>query len=172
MMFMLWRVLINSEDLARDPYSSNRINITFLSLFINVVTINLRISRGGRLLMDGNRKLYEKSEHIAKKVGVNSRMLSTSKNAKFIWSMNSEEKIEASVVGPLVILIALVKRQIGQSYSKLGIFSGRPSMSPFLAIRFFMVIETWPKFWWIIWEILCFESAQTVGKIYSCLCEG
>ena len=43
---------------------------------------------------------------------------------------------ETSVVGPLVILIALAKRQIGQGYSKSGWFSGRPSMSPFISIFF------------------------------------
>ena len=49
---------------------------------------------------------------------------------------------ETSVVGPLVILFALVKIQIVQGSSNSGRFSGRPSMSPFLAIRFSLVIET------------------------------
>ena len=46
------------------------------------------MSRGGRLLLDGNPKGYEVSEHIATKVEVNPRMLSTLKNAKSISSMN------------------------------------------------------------------------------------
>ena len=52
--------------------------------------------------------------------------------------MNHEtrEGFETSVVGPLVILVHLVKRKIGQGYSKSGIFSGRLSMSPFLGISF------------------------------------
>ena len=54
--------------------------------------------------------------------------------------MNSEADFETSVVGPLGILFALVNRQIGQGYYKSGIFYGRPSTSPFLAIRFSMVI--------------------------------
>ena len=29
---------------------------------------------------------------------------------------------------------------------------GRPSMSPFLVICFSVVIETWSKCWWIIWD--------------------
>ena len=117
MMFMLWHVLINSDDLASAPSSSTLMNATFLSWFLNVVTINFRISRGGRLLLDGNPKGYEVAEHIATKVEVNPRMLSTLKNAKSIWSMNPGGKFETSVVGPLEILVALVKRQIGQGFS-------------------------------------------------------
>ena len=58
---------------------------------------------------------------------------------------------------------ALVKIQIGQGSSNSARFSGRPSMSPFIAIRYSWVIETWPKHWWISWERVCFESPQTVG---------
>ena len=145
MMFMLWHVLINYEDMASDPYSSTLMNITFLSWFINVVTRNFGMSRCGSLLLDGNPNGYEVAEHIASKVELNPRMLSTLKNEKFIWSMNPEEIFDISVVGPLVILVALVKRQIGQGSSNSGRFSGRPSMSPFIAIRFSRVIETWPK---------------------------
>ena len=72
-------------------------------------------------------------------------------------------KFRDSVVGPLGILVALVKRQIWKGYSKSGIFSRRPSMSPFLAISFSLVIDNWPKCWWIIWERFCFENEQTVG---------
>ena len=54
--------------------------------------------------------------------------------------MNTGANFETSVVGPLGILFALVKRQIGQGYSNSGRFSGRPSMSPFLAI-FFQLID-------------------------------
>ena len=56
--------------------------------------------------------------------------------------MNPGENFETSVVGPLGILVALVKIKIGQGSYNSGIFSGRLSMSPFLAIRFFLVIET------------------------------
>ena len=84
MMFMLWHVLINSEDLASAPSSSTLMNTTFLSLFLNVATINFRMSRGGRLLLDGNPKGYEVAEHIATKVEVNTRVLLTFKNAKSI----------------------------------------------------------------------------------------
>ena len=90
-------------------------------------------------------------------------MLSTLKNEKSTWSMNPGAHFETSVVGRLVILVAFVRRQIGQGYSKSGIFSGRPSMSPFLTIHFSMVIETRLRRLWISWEIFCFESAQTVG---------
>ena len=75
MMFMLWHVLINYYDLASAPYSSTLMNATFLYCFLNVVTINLRMSRGGHLLLDGNPKGYEVAEHIATKVEVNPRML-------------------------------------------------------------------------------------------------
>ena len=98
------------------------------------------MSRGGRLLLDGNPKGYEVAEHISIKVEVNLRMLLTLKNAKSIRSMNPGEKFETSVVGPLEILVALVKRKIEQGYSNSGRFSGRPSMSPFLTIHFSQVI--------------------------------
>ena len=49
---------------------------------------------------------------------------------------------EVSVVVTIVILVALVKIQIGHSSSRLGIFSGVTSMSPFLAINFSLLIET------------------------------
>ena len=163
MMLMLWHVFISSEDLDSAPSSSTLKNATFLYWFLNAATRNFRMSRGGRLLLDGNPKGYEVSEHIATKVEVNPRMLSTLKNAKYIWSMNPGEKLETSVVGPLGILVALVKRQIGQGSYNSGRFSGRPSMSPFPAISFSLVIETCQKRWWISWERVCFESTQTVG---------
>ena len=162
-MFMLWHVFINSEDLASSPSSCNLMNATFLSWFINVVTINFRILRVGRLLLDGNPKGCEVADHIATKVKVNLRMLSTLKNETSIWCMNRGSNFETSVVEPLVILVALVKRQIGQGYSNSGRSSERPSMSPFLAIRFIMTIETWLNSCWIRWEIFCFYRTKTVG---------
>ena len=162
MVFMLWHVFIDSKDLADAPYSSTLMNATFLSWFLNVVKINFRISRGGRLILDGIPKGHEVAEHISTKVEVNPRMLSTLKNEKSIWSMNPGANFETSVVGPLEILVALVKRQIGKGYSNSGIFSRRPSKSPFLAINFSLVIDTWPKLWWIIWNIVSFEIPQTV----------
>ena len=76
MMFMLWYVFINSKDLASDPSSSNMMNATFLSWFLNVVIRNFRMSRGGRLLLDENPKGYELAENIPTRVEVNTRMLS------------------------------------------------------------------------------------------------
>ena len=46
------------------------------------------MSRGGLLILDGNKKGYGVEEHIATKVEVNPCMLSTLKNAIFILSMN------------------------------------------------------------------------------------
>ena len=138
-------------------------NAVFLSLFLNVVTRNFRMSRSGRLLLDGNPKGYEISEHIATKVEVNQRMLSTLKNEKFMWSMKPLEHFDISVVVTLVISVDLVKRKIGQGCSKSGRFYGRPSISPFFAISFSLVIDTWPNNWWIIRESFCFESENPVG---------
>ena len=56
--------------------------------------------------------------------------------------MNPGANFDTSVVGPLGILVAFVKIQIGQGSSNSGRFSERPSMSTFLAIRFSLVIET------------------------------
>ena len=83
-MFIQLQVLINSEYLANVPSSSTRMNATLLSVLRNVVTSNLRISRGRRLIMDGNPKGYEVAEHISKKVEVNPQMLSILKNANSI----------------------------------------------------------------------------------------
>ena len=74
--------------------------------------------------------------------------------------MNPGENFETSVVGPLGVLVSLFKRKIGQGSSNSGRFSGRPSMSPFLAIRFSQVIETWPKRWWISWERVFWKSTE------------
>ena len=67
MIFMLWYVFINSEDLDSAPSSSTQNNATFLSWLLNVVTRNFRMSRDGRFLLDGNLKGYEALEHISKK---------------------------------------------------------------------------------------------------------
>ena len=78
-MFMIWHVFINSEDLASAPSSSTWKNETLLSWFLNVATQNFRMSRGGCFLLDGYTKGYEVAEHIATKVEVNPRMISTLK---------------------------------------------------------------------------------------------
>ena len=149
MMLILWNVFVNAEDIASDPSSSTLINATLLSWFLNVVTTNLRMSKGGHLLLNGNTKWYEVSEHIATKVGVNPRTLSKTKNAKYIWIMNPGANFETLVIFPLWILVALARRQIGQSSSMLGRFYGITSMVSFLVIYFSLVIETRPKCWWI-----------------------
>ena len=61
---MLWHVLINSEDFSSAPSSSNWINGIFLSLLLNVLAGNLRISRCGNLILDGNTAGYEVTENI------------------------------------------------------------------------------------------------------------
>ena len=59
-------------------------NANVLSLLLNVVTRNFRMSRGGCLLLDGNPKGYKVADHVATGVEANPRMLSTLKNAKSI----------------------------------------------------------------------------------------
>ena len=59
-------------------------------------------------------------------------MISTLKNEKYIWSMNPRETLEGSIVVPLGILFALVKRKIWQGSSKSGRFLGDPLLVPFL----------------------------------------
>ena len=77
MMFMLWHIYINTEDIASDSSLSTLINANFLSWFLNVATRNSRISRGGRLLLDGNPNVYEVADNIATNVEVNTWILST-----------------------------------------------------------------------------------------------
>ena len=80
-------------------------------------------------------------------------------NVKSNWTMNSGGKFEISIVGPLVILVALVDRQIGKGYYNPGRFLGDPPW--FLLLYFFsLTIETWPKRWWISWERFCFDGSQ------------
>ena len=71
MMFILWYVLINYDDLDSASYSSILMNANFLSWFLNEVERHFRMSRGGRLLLDWNPKKYEVADHIATKVEVN-----------------------------------------------------------------------------------------------------
>ena len=97
------------------------------------------------MILYGNPKGYEVENNIATKVEVNPRMLSTFKIAKSICSMNLGANFETSVVGPLGILVALVKRQIGQGSFNSGKISDIPSMSPFIAIYVSLVIDTRPK---------------------------
>ena len=56
--------------------------------------------------------------------------------------MKPGANFETSVVGPMGVLVYLFNIQIGQGCYNSGRFYGRPSMRPFLAIRFSMVIET------------------------------
>ena len=56
--------------------------------------------------------------------------------------MNPGGEFEASMVGPLVILVVLVVRQIVKGSSKSGIFLGMPFVSHFLVVCFSLVIET------------------------------
>ena len=88
MMLMLWHVFVNSEDLAIGPSSWTRMNATFLSWFLNIVTRFFRISRGGRLLLYGNPKGYEVAENIATKFKINLRILSTLENQSIyeVWN--------------------------------------------------------------------------------------
>ena len=59
--------------------------------------------------------------------------------------MNPGEIFERSMIGPLGILVDLVKRQIEQVYSKSGKCFGRTYMSPFIDISSSLAIETRSK---------------------------
>ena len=76
------------------------------------------------MFLDVNSKGCKVAEHIATKVMVNPRILSTLKKEKSIQSIKTGVNFETVVVGPLVIVVALVKRQIVNDYSKSGRFLG------------------------------------------------
>ena len=78
-MSILRHVLINSEDIDNLTSSSTLINASLLSLFLNVVTVNLSILIGVRLILDVKPNGCEVSEYISTKVEVNPRIPSTLK---------------------------------------------------------------------------------------------
>ena len=156
MMFMLWHVLINSEDLSSAQYLSTWINATLIYWLLNIVTINLRMSRCVHLLIYGNPKGYEVSAHIDTKVKGNRQIILIFKNEKSIWSMELGSNVETSMFILLGFLVVLVKIQIGRCSSKYGkcfwktsnraglfqvMIFGKPFMSPFLVNVFILVIE-------------------------------
>ena len=94
------------------------------------------------MLLDGNPKGCEVSEHIATKFEVNTRMLSILKKRKIHLKHKPRENFKTSMVGTLGILVPLVKRKIRKGSSKSGIFVGIISMSIFLVVRFSLSIET------------------------------
>ena len=170
MIFILWHVFMNSEDLDRVSYSSNWMNTTLWSWFLNLVTSHFIISRGRCFLPGVSPQGYEVEEHIATKVKINPRIISTLKNAKCIFSMNRRKLFETSMVEPLVILVALVRKQTGKGFSKSRIFVGKPSISPFRSFHFILETEKLPNQWWIRWESFL-NKAQTVGTtIFLFLC--
>ena len=79
---LLQSTLFFYEKLA-DNLEENSFKINLYGRCVDkkyVVTRNFRISRGGRLLLDGNTKGCESAEHIAKNVEVNQRMCLTLEN--------------------------------------------------------------------------------------------
>ena len=70
---------MNSEEIHSALYSSTQVNENFLFWFLNLVTRNFSMSRGGRLLLGVNPKGCEVAEYIATKIELNPWMLSTFK---------------------------------------------------------------------------------------------
>ena len=94
------------------------------------------------------------------------------KKAKSIWNINLGENFETSIVGPLVILVALVRRQIGQGYSNSGNLVGRPSINTLFPLSLSNGIETWQKYEWQSYAIVCFKIQYMVGITISLLWMG
>ena len=135
---------------------------TFLSWFLNVLTINLSMLIVGLFLMGLNPNVYEVAERIARNVEVDPQMLSTLKNWKYIWSMKPGAKFETSMLGPMGFLVALFKIQIGQGYSKSCRFVGRHFITTFLTIIFIGVFR----------KIKCDKNRHLLGFIphtYFCI---
>ena len=86
--------------------------------------------------------------------------------------MNPGANFETSVVGPLGSLVALVKIHMGQGSYNSGIFNGRPSMSPFLDIRFSLMIETRQKTLMNKRRESFFKLHRQLVQQDYCLCEG
>ena len=74
---------------------------------------------------------------------------SNAETRKSIWSMNTGKNWYTAMVGMMGILVALFKSQMGQGYSKSGIFYWIPSTSTFNAIRFSLITDTRQKCWQI-----------------------
>ena len=171
MMFMLWHVFMNSEDLYSDPYSSTMMSENFLAWFLNVVTRNLSMSRGVRLPPDVNPKGCEYAEHIATKVEVNPHMLSTLKNKKFhlkhktrgkFWDINGWTSGYFSCLGK--------EKNSKGIFQVREIFCDTPHES--LSYHFFsLTIETVPNIWLIIREICFLIGHRQLGPQHSCFFE-
>ena len=78
------------------------------------------------MLLVVNPKGCEVEEHIATNMEVNPQMSSTLKNEKSIWIVNLGANFDTSMLVPLWILSASVKRHIGNGSSKSGRFVYRP----------------------------------------------
>ena len=87
-MFMLWNVLINSEDLSNKKSSSTCMNATLLLWLLNAVKSSLRIPRVRCLILDENSKGCELAEHVATKFEVDPQMLSTLKTQNMFEAWN------------------------------------------------------------------------------------
>ena len=99
-MFMLWNVFMNSEDLLSDLSSSPLINANFLYWLLNVLIINLRVSRGRRLLLDGNPEEYELEEIYSHTSRGKSKDDFNIKKCKIYLKQKPRENVETSMVWP------------------------------------------------------------------------
>ena len=81
--------------------------------------------------------------------GIKPTDFSKLKSTKYVWRINPGANFETSMLGPMVILVASVKKQIGQGYYKSGRFFGRPFMSPFFAVICNLKMEIRLKSLWI-----------------------
>ena len=85
--------------------------------------------------------------------------------------MKPEADLEKSMIGPLKMLVAFVKRKLAQDYSKSGRFFGRLPIIPFLDIFLSLTIDTPLKRLKIIQRRVFLDRENNFGtKIVLFLC--
>ena len=99
---------------------------TFLYQSLNLVTRNLKFTRGVILFLNIKPNGYDVAEHKAKIFEVNLWSISIFKNEKSIIIMNPGENFKTPMVGSLGIMVDLVYMRISHGSYKSSKCFGRP----------------------------------------------
>ena len=77
--------------------------------------------------------------------------------------MNPGGKLDTSILGPMVIIFALNKRKIAHGFYKFGRLKGILCTDTLFSIILSLGMDTRPKYWWKIFNIVWVERPDIVG---------